>query len=363
MRQKDAAAHGLELQSLRADIQSRSREASSAQEEVASLRSVVEVERQRSQDVQCSLASALDAQLRKEASARSRAERAETALRAAEAAISAGIQRQQKLPEARSPQDQLVARAERAEAALVAAEAALCALSSTKLGNGRTSLLEEAENAELAHRLEKIEGLLGLSEQRFQKLEGVKDPAESKTSKPRGHTPEPSTPREVSTPPSATAVTTTFGTPCGTPSGPATGACLSPKRSPARLSRSGVRVPKPTFDGQYLSSPKRGRRPAGLTAWDGVDDDGESSRPEEVLSGQEDCDLDENGLPLPPSSRCWDWPMSKPEKQERVAMMDAQILLYDQKGLIDEVEALRDVCAQHGLVPLDDEEDRNEEEV
>ncbi|CAE8613160.1 unnamed protein product, partial [Polarella glacialis] len=116
-------------------------------------------------------------------------------------------------------------------------------------------------------------------------------------------------------------------------------------------------------DGQYLSSPKRGRRPAGLTAWDGLDDDGESSRPEEVLSGQEDCDLDENGLPLPPSSRCWDWPMSKPEKQERVAMMDAQILLYDQKGLIDEVEALRDVCAQHGLVPLDDEEDRNEEEV
>ncbi|CAJ1364293.1 unnamed protein product [Effrenium voratum] len=62
--------------------------------------------------------------------------------------------------------------------------------------------------------------------------------------------------------------------------------------------------------------------------------------------------------PLKPKhlKKGWEWPLSKPEKQERVAMIDAQLWRYEQTGLIEQVEMLHDLCAQHGIVPVADVE-------
>ncbi|CAK9021922.1 unnamed protein product [Durusdinium trenchii] len=90
---------------------------------------------------------------------------------------------------------------------------------------------------------------------------------------------------------------------------------------------------KPHFDGQYLSAAKL---PVEGTSTPSARAEGE---------GEATGDL----LPPPPSSKCWEWPLSKPEKQERVAMIDAQLWRYEQTGLIEQVEMLQGLCAQHGV--------------
>ncbi|CAJ1370370.1 unnamed protein product [Effrenium voratum] len=106
-------------------------------------------------------------------------------------------------------------------------------------------------------------------------------------------------------------------------------------------------IAKPQWDGCYLSSPAReGGAPA----------DSGGHRSSSPRRSGEDGALSPSAdhLPPPPSSKCWEWPLSKPEKQERVAMIDAQLWRYEQTGLIEQVEMLHDLCAQHGIVPVAD---------
>lgn len=97
---------------------------------------------------------------------------------------------------------------------------------------------------------------------------------------------------------------------------------------------------KPHWDGQYLSSPPK------------IQAEGNSSTPS-ARSGDAAAESEGEGdlLPPPPNSKCWEWPLSKPEKQERVAMIDAQLWRYEQTGLIEQVEMLQGLCAKHGITP------------
>jgi len=355
MRQRDAAEHAQELLHMRSELEQRCRQVLAAETDAAKLRLELEAEQQRVKEAQGSLASmawALEQQRQTEAAVRSHSERLESALLVAKASVSA-VNRQGVLKVDQS-MESLVARAERAETALVATEAALSAL---KSGQQRCSLIDEAECAQLHHRLERAEALNAALEKRLSQVISAPSRVDTQGDSGGGRTRQPSTPKasgpanEASTPPSTAAVTTTFGTPCGvTPP-------QSDAAAPVCLTISGSHIVRPTWDGQYLSSPKRGRRPPGLLPLDGSpgQDDEKLGDEDQAMCQDDDVKaeklMEDDGLPPPPSSRCWDWPLSKPEKQERVAMMDAQILLYDQRGLIDEVEALRGVCVQHGLVP------------
>jgi len=343
LRQCEQADHGKELANLQ-------REAMSRDAEMARLKLQLQVEQQRAQEMQNTvtvLTSVLEEQRKKEAAAHSKAERLEermeSTLRAAEA-VSAGARLQE--PSYVPSKDALQARAERAEAALIATEAALSVF---KSGYRHSTLLDEAESQQLLLRLERAEALNSALEKRLvaktsrcedkhsQDKPGVKQTVDRDDGKGLR---QPTTPKaacrapEVTSPPSGNAVTTTFGTPCG-------GSEENATYSPSKLAR-------PTWDGQYLSSPKR-KKHEGHALDEQVPDAGGASSSGDH-AGQES-ETEDDGLPPPPSSRCWDWPLSRPEKQERVAMMDAQILLYEQRGLVDEVQELRDVCAQHGLAP------------
>eukprot|EP00933_Yihiella_yeosuensis_P080316 TRINITY_DN93734_c0_g1_i1.p1 TRINITY_DN93734_c0_g1~~TRINITY_DN93734_c0_g1_i1.p1 ORF type:complete len:474 (-),score=111.01 TRINITY_DN93734_c0_g1_i1:42-1442(-) len=343
-RRQDAEECASELAQLRALMEG---QVQSPKTEVATLRAELEAEKKRSLEVQSSLARALDYHAKREAIERSRAERAEMALRAAEATIMAGVQRQRQSEE--MGPDAKLRRAERAEAALLATEAALSALMAGHRhaqgeGYQGASLQEEAERAEIALRLDRAEAGLAAADRtivdlrrQLQEKEGCKDYF---TQKSGGRL---STPRQPCAEPPATA----WVTPCDSPTGAASNRAH-------RLSTE--RVARPTWDGQYLSSPKRKNRPAVLDS------------PEKILSpipGEPQPETDQGvteaaassseqpagaeALPLPPSSRCWDWPLSRSDKLERVAMMDAQLLLYDQRALQEEVENLRRVCVTHGL--------------
>jgi len=337
LRQCEKADHGKDVANLQ-------REAMSKDAEMARLKLQLQVEQQRTQEMQNTvtvLTSVLEEQRKKEAAAHSKAERLEqrmeSTLRAAEA-VSAGARFQE--PSYVPSKDALQARAERAEAALIATEAALSVF---KSGYRHSTLLDEAESQQLLLRLERVEALNSALEKRLvaktsrcEDKPGVKETvirADDKGVR------QPTTPKaacrvlEVASPPSGNAVTTTFGTPCGSEE--------NATYSPSKLAR-------PTWDGQYLSSPKR-KKHEGHGLDEQVPDAGGASSSGDH-AGQES-ETEDDGLPPPPSSRCWDWPLSRPEKQERVAMMDAQILLYEQRGLVDEVQALRTVCAQHGLAP------------
>ncbi|CAE7945899.1 hypothetical protein AK812_SmicGene38650 [Symbiodinium microadriaticum] len=118
------------------------------------------------------------------------------------------------------------------------------------------------------------------------------------------------------------------------------------------------RPAKPRWDGYYLSSPptataRRSRNTAGSTP--------AREAMESPATGRQRLDDDDvagsldDGLPPPPNTKCWEWPLSKPEKQERVAMIEGQLWRYDQSGLIEQVEMLEGICAQHGLLPAAEE--------
>lgn len=49
----------------------------------------------------------------------------------------------------------------------------------------------------------------------------------------------------------------------------------------------------------------------------------------------------DKSLPRPPSSRCWDWPLTRHEKKARVLLIDKNVLMMDRKSLQDEIEVLR----------------------
>jgi len=127
--------------------------------------------------------------------------------------------------------------------------------------------------------------------------------------------------------------------------------------APLEANRS-ERPAKPRWDGYYLSSPptmttRRSRNTAGSTpAREAI---------ESPATGRQRLDDDDaagaldDGLPPPPNTKCWEWPLSKPEKQERVAMIEGQLWRYDQSGLIEQVEMLEGICAQHGLLPAAEE--------
>jgi len=105
-----------------------------------------------------------------------------------------------------------------------------------------------------------------------------------------------------------------------------------------------VPLAKPHWDGQYLSSPPK------------IQAEGTSSTPSARMSGAE-VESEGDLLPPPPNSKCWEWPLSKPEKQERVAMIDAQLWRYEQTGLIEQVEMLQGLCVQHGIMPSFEEDE------
>lgn len=88
------------------------------------------------------------------------------------------------------------------------------------------------------------------------------------------------------------------------------------------------RPAKPRWDGYYLSSPptataRRSRNTAGSTP--------AREAMESPATGRQRLDDDDvagsldDGLPPPPNTKCWEWPLSKPEKQERVAMIEGQL--------------------------------------
>eukprot|EP00439_Symbiodinium_sp_Y106_P085709 s383_g29.t1 len=116
--------------------------------------------------------------------------------------------------------------------------------------------------------------------------------------------------------------------------------------APLEANRS-ERPAKPRWDGYYLSSPptmttRRSRNTAGSTpAREAI---------ESPATGRQRLDDDDaagaldDGLPPPPNTKCWEWPLSKPEKQERVAMIEGQLWRYDQSGLIEQVEMLEGIC-------------------
>lgn len=109
--------------------------------------------------------------------------------------------------------------------------------------------------------------------------------------------------------------------------------------TPQKTAQALASLAKPHWDGQYLSSPPKIQ-------------EGNSSTPS-ARSGDAEGESEGEGdlLPPPPNSKCWEWPLSKPEKQERVAMIDAQLWRYEQTGLIEQVEMLQGLCAKHGITP------------
>uniref|UniRef100_A0A7S0FWB6 Uncharacterized protein n=1 Tax=Pyrodinium bahamense TaxID=73915 RepID=A0A7S0FWB6_9DINO len=55
------------------------------------------------------------------------------------------------------------------------------------------------------------------------------------------------------------------------------------------------------------------------------------------------------GAPAPPGSDFWDWPLSRREKWERAVFVDRQMLLADQRALMEHAEVLRSDCIQNGI--------------
>lgn len=85
----------------------------------------------------------------------------------------------------------------------------------------------------------------------------------------------------------------------------------------------GRRVVIPTWNGCYLSFPKA------LDSYAAEEDD---------------------VAPEPPGSSSWDWPMSRYEKKARAEFISRQMLMADQKSLMEYIEDLQDTCAQHGIL-------------
>merc|ERR1719367_922923 len=56
-----------------------------------------------------------------------------------------------------------------------------------------------------------------------------------------------------------------------------------------------------------------------------------------------------DGVPLPPSSSSWDWPLSRCEKMERAIFVDRQVLLADQRSLMEHLGEVQDKCALWGV--------------
>lgn len=52
-------------------------------------------------------------------------------------------------------------------------------------------------------------------------------------------------------------------------------------------------------------------------------------------------EVQDEELPLPPTTDSWDWPLSRPEKKSRVNMLDKQILRADCKALEAQVQQLQ----------------------
>jgi hypothetical protein len=51
--------------------------------------------------------------------------------------------------------------------------------------------------------------------------------------------------------------------------------------------------------------------------------------------------VDENTLPRPPCSECWDWPLTRNEKKARILLIDKQVLMLDRESMQHELEVLR----------------------
>jgi len=86
------------------------------------------------------------------------------------------------------------------------------------------------------------------------------------------------------------------------------------------------RVSLPAWNGRYLSLPKQELEP----------EEGEECRAGE-------------GTPAPPVSDSWDWPLSRHEKRERALFVDRQVLMADQRSLLEHIESLTGEPARLGL--------------
>jgi len=89
------------------------------------------------------------------------------------------------------------------------------------------------------------------------------------------------------------------------------------------------RLSFPVWKGAYLSFGKEG--------------------PPSAAAGKESREGTEDGVPAPPSSDSWDWPMSRPEKRERFNFVDRQMLMADQRALMEQLQSFHAECARHGL--------------
>jgi len=96
----------------------------------------------------------------------------------------------------------------------------------------------------------------------------------------------------------------------------------------------GRRLIVPAWRGVYLSFPK-------------AEDAGGAA----AMVGPAVCkeDSEEDGVPAPPGSDFWDWPLSRREKHERAVFVDRQMLLADQRALMEHTEEMRSSCAHHGV--------------
>lgn len=85
----------------------------------------------------------------------------------------------------------------------------------------------------------------------------------------------------------------------------------------------GRRVVIPTWNGCYLSFPKA----------------------EHVDEEEEEADY----APVPPASSSWDWPLSRQEKKERVVYVNRQMLMADQRSLMEHIEDLQEESIRRGV--------------
>lgn len=315
------------------------------------LRVTLEDQLRRFADCQCAMAAALDKKAKDETDAVLRAQRLELAVTTALATIQASLSQHVEEDMAYSQ----LRRAERAEATLKAAEVLL----RSTLPQSQLSCSAQVDLRHIACRLDRLEALLEKSQQPSQ---FIKDVGSASNGEPtQGGTPRHGFKRD-------SILIKALTPPSGSCSGSGTlpsAMWMTPREipSPTKASRYENLSSKPVWDGQYLSSPKKARHPGGfnleLEAFSpvrrkcGVDSSLDGQLPEVAVQvgNAAASTFHDDGLPLPPSSRCWDWPLSRPEKVERVAMIDAQILLSDHRDLVGQVEVLRDVCVQHGIIP------------
>mmetsp|Transcript_56334 Transcript_56334/g.167566 ORF Transcript_56334/g.167566 Transcript_56334/m.167566 type:complete len:469 (-) Transcript_56334:90-1496(-) len=71
-----------------------------------------------------------------------------------------------------------------------------------------------------------------------------------------------------------------------------------------------------------------------------------------LVGAEKPVDESEFEVPLPPASTCWDWPLSKHEKKERLWMLDRNLQMMDRKILLRELVQLRVSQRQLALGPL-----------